>query len=143
MSKMFIDPPEGWKYGFPMEYDGITPVREFLVNNGYPKEKIDKMGNEFLYRTFNKGEDLTFQDLGKLIGKLVDQKNEKYGDSVLKPLSIFAGKCKAGTRLDDKLSRVKNADELRINDVTDIIGYLLITLKELNVGKEDIENLVD
>jgi hypothetical protein len=56
-------------------------------------------------------------------------KNEKYGDSALNPMKIF---CRESTssqiesRLDDKLSRIKNSTELRKNDVSDIMGYLAL-----------------
>ena len=61
---------------------------------------------------------------------LLEYKNAKYGDAVLNPLNIFQGKCKAGQRLDDKLGRIKNSDELRKNDVSDLIGYLILTCVE-------------
>lgn len=48
----YIDPPSGWKYGFPKilpeEVDGS--VLEWLVENGYPRFEIDKMGNHFYCR---------------------------------------------------------------------------------------------
>ena len=63
--------------------------------------------------------------------ELLLEKNRRYGDSALKPLGIFthhAGDSKAGIlwRLDDKLSRVAHSDELRRNDVCDIMGYLCL-----------------
>ena len=64
------------------------------------------------------------------INSLLEYKNEKYGNSALEPLEIFQGKCKVGQRLDDKLSRVKNSEELKKNDVADLIGYLVLTCKE-------------
>jgi hypothetical protein len=64
------------------------------------------------------------------LADLLKYKNEKYGNSVLDPLEIFKGKCKAGERLDDKLSRIKNSDVLRKNDITDLIGYLVLTCVE-------------
>lgn len=39
---MIIDPPSGWKYGFPRRYvraDG--DIGEFLVKNGYPRKDVD------------------------------------------------------------------------------------------------------
>ena len=44
-----IDPPSGWKYGFPKpipedrRYDSLT----WLVEQGYPQEEIDKLGEHF------------------------------------------------------------------------------------------------
>ena len=38
----FIDPPSGWRYGFPREYDRDKdgPVTDFLLHHGYPEEEI-------------------------------------------------------------------------------------------------------
>lgn len=62
--------------------------------------------------------------------ELLLQKNRKYGDSALKPVRIFS---QASTleqlkvRMDDKLSRLRNAQEDEDEDpVTDLIGYLVL-----------------
>lgn len=47
-----IDPPSGWKYGFPKEYtkkEGQTPG-DWLIENGYPEEEILSMGDQFYCR---------------------------------------------------------------------------------------------
>jgi len=61
---------------------------------------------------------------------LLLEKNRKYGDSALNPVRIFS---KASTleqlkvRMDDKLSRLRNAQEDDDEDpVTDLIGYLIL-----------------
>jgi len=71
-----------------------------------------------------------FQKIGESMASLLKYKNEKYGNAVLEPINIFSGKCKAGTRLDDKLSRIKNNNKLLKNDVSDLIGYLMLTCIE-------------
>ena len=41
---LLIDPPEGWRYGFPKVYnnpDNLSIV-EWLVNNNYPQSMIDQ-----------------------------------------------------------------------------------------------------
>jgi hypothetical protein len=40
----YVDPPSGWRYGFPKLYDPATDgnMREWLVKNGYPKSLADK-----------------------------------------------------------------------------------------------------
>ena len=40
---MMIDPPSGWRYGFPREYDAGRDggMREFLLANGYPERDVD------------------------------------------------------------------------------------------------------
>lgn len=50
MIKM-IDPPAGWKYGFPKAIsDDVTDVIAWLVENGYPQEEIDSLGEHFYWR---------------------------------------------------------------------------------------------
>lgn len=47
---LWIDPPEGWKYGFPREVpEGIErdAINEWLIEIGYPKEKIEEYGEYF------------------------------------------------------------------------------------------------
>lgn len=42
-----VDPPSGWKYGFPRDIDLKTyqskdsSLRKWLVSNGYPKEEVE------------------------------------------------------------------------------------------------------
>lgn len=78
-------------------------------------------------------------------------KNKMYGDAALNPIGIFTAHIKtvpANTasilvRLDDKLGRVKNAPALRINDISDIIGYCTLLLVSMGATKEDIEKFKD
>jgi len=61
------------------------------------------------------------------IKEVVLYKNEKYGNSALEPIGIFAkgdAQNSICIRLDDKLQRIKNGQELRKNDVADMLGYL-------------------
>jgi len=39
-----IDPPSGWKYGFPRPFDkrDDQTLGEWLVENGYPQSLIDQ-----------------------------------------------------------------------------------------------------
>lgn len=46
-------------------------------------------------------------------------------------------------RLDDKIGRVKNCKETRINDVADIIGYGVLLLVSMGATVEDFEKLKD
>ena len=78
-------------------------------------------------------------------------KNQKYGDSAINPIGIFTKHLKEVpentasilVRLDDKLSRVKNADSLRTNDISDIIGYCSLLLISMDVTPEDIAKFKD
>jgi hypothetical protein len=64
---------------------------------------------------------------------LLVYKNKKYGDSALHPIKVFS-KIDAGNslcqRADDKISRIQNSEELRKNDVADLIGYMLLICVE-------------
>lgn len=40
--KTMIDPPSGWKYGFPKELPAeVKDVRSWLIENGYPESQVD------------------------------------------------------------------------------------------------------
>ena len=41
--KIMVDPPSGWKYGFPALFDESKDgsMKEFLVSKGYPLKDID------------------------------------------------------------------------------------------------------
>lgn len=43
---LLIDPPSGWRYGFPKPYDNPEKlsVEDWLVKNGYPARELDKDG---------------------------------------------------------------------------------------------------
>jgi len=41
MNKMWIDPPYGWRYGFPKIWDTQQPIVEWLIENGYPQEDVN------------------------------------------------------------------------------------------------------
>ena len=46
-----IDPPSGWKYGFPKHIPNhIVDVKSWLVANGYPQKEIDSLGTHFYCR---------------------------------------------------------------------------------------------
>lgn len=86
-------------------------------------------------------EDFSFQDIADGIADLLTYKNKMYGNSALNPINVFAGKCKVGQRVDDKISRIKNSEELRFNDIADLAGYLFLIIKEK--GWTDFEQFKD
>ena len=69
---------------------------------------------------------------------LLIEKNRKYGDSALNPARIFSKASnieQLKVRLDDKLSRIKNAQDDEDEDViADLIGYLVL----LTVARESL-----
>lgn len=73
-------------------------------------------------------------------------KNQKYGDSALNPNNIFYKGDSTNSikiRLDDKIGRIRNCEQTRINDVADVIGYCTLLLISIGARKEDIERLKD
>ena len=47
-----IDPPSGWKYGFPKAVPSPAPndMTAWLVSEGYPQKLIDEFGDHFYCR---------------------------------------------------------------------------------------------
>lgn len=86
------------------------------------------------------------KDITSALCELLQYKNKNYGDSALNGVKIFS-KVNPGSsiciRLDDKLARIANADQLRTNDVCDVLGYLVLLVIEMKVSVEDIKNLMD
>jgi len=55
--RMMVDPPEGWRYGFPKEvkayrsYGGVPiKMESWLLANGYPQSEIEKWPEGVPYR---------------------------------------------------------------------------------------------
>ena len=49
---MWVDPPEGWKYGFPAIYNPETDgdMRDWIVRKGYPFLTIEAYGESWSVR---------------------------------------------------------------------------------------------
>ena len=58
MTILMCDPPSGWKYGFPKPIpESVEDVKDWLVENGYPQEEIDKCGEHFYCRHWESDDD--------------------------------------------------------------------------------------
>lgn len=95
--------------------------------------------NKLKIPNFVEGDD--FEKIYSSLLKMQKAKDKAYGNSALKPLDIFAKHHPYGSRLDEKLARVKNSKELRKNDVADIIGGLVLICKDK--GWTNFEDLID
>ena len=76
--------------------------------------------------------------------ELLLEKNKRYGNSALQPVGIFSRQDSGESikiRLDDKIGRIQNSNELRKNDVADLIGYLV--LLAISEGWTDFGDLID
>ena len=51
MKRKMIDPPSGWKYGFPKEIpEHVDNTVQWLIENGYPEAEIKRLGESFYVR---------------------------------------------------------------------------------------------
>ncbi len=76
------------------------------------------------------------------IDKLLEYKDRKYGNASSKDrVIVFGNKCSFGPVLDNKLNRVASGEELLKNDLVDIAGYLILTLREK--GWDDFSEFMD
>lgn len=62
---------------------------------------------------------------------LIQYKNKNYGDSAINPLKIF-NKVESNNAIeiaiDNKISRIQNAESLRKNDITDLVCYGILLM---------------
>ncbi len=64
----------------------------------------------------------------KSLAKFLHVKDSRYGSSISDPIHVFAKGSSDDllyARIDDKINRIRNSDELRKNDVVDLMGYLV------------------
>ena len=47
---VWVDPPSGWRFGFPKLWNGEGNIMEWLVAEGYPKKEITSLGASFFVR---------------------------------------------------------------------------------------------
>jgi len=94
---------------------------------------------EFIYK--NQKTPAGFHEILRSVGDVLTEKNKRYGSSALNPIKVFEGKSMVGQRADDKISRIKNSDVLRKNDICDLIGYLTLMCKEN--GWTDFSDQID
>jgi hypothetical protein len=49
---LMVDPPSGWKYGFPKPLPDPHPedMTQWYLDNGYPQKEIDACGKHFYSR---------------------------------------------------------------------------------------------
>lgn len=95
----------------------------YFSGGGYISEPTEE---EIRQKEFSMSVYRVVEDLARLL----IEKNRKYGDSALNPARIFS---KADSmeqlrvRLDDKLNRIKNAQDDDTEDaVKDLTGYLIL-----------------
>lgn len=117
---------------------------EQTLPNGFENVRVHEGKHEGIQKTMTQKH---IEVICDSLSDLLIYKNQKYGNSALEPKNIFyKGNAETSIliRLDDKLGRIiNNTDEIRVNDVCDIIGYLVLYLVLKNITREDIEKLKD
>lgn len=89
----------------------------------------------------------TPEDIQKLFNNFKSfliEKNHRYGDAALHPARIFSGieaTEQICNRLDDKLMRIRNSEELKKNDVADVFGYTALLM--ISRGWLEFDDLLD
>ena len=104
-------------------------VQDAMINN--LKEKQNKS-------------DATIESVCDALKEFLLAKNKNYGNSATEPVRVFS-KSNANegilVRMDDKLSRIKNSESLKRNDIVDLAGYLMLLMK--NNGWDSFMDMVD
>ncbi len=60
VTDLMMDPPGGWKYGFPRAIpDDVIDTEQWLIDNGYPKSEIESLGDYFYCRFWDEEVDDT------------------------------------------------------------------------------------
>lgn len=117
-------------------------------------KKFQDFCNDYKNVRIHEGTDLTdtqnkIKNLCDKISEILIYKNKMYGNSILEPKQIFY---KGGyvdnilMRLDDKVGRIANTtggNPIRVNDIVDIIGYLILLLIAKHIDYSELEKLKD
>jgi hypothetical protein len=109
------------------------------MSYGRAKQKEEKVDSDQQINRMNNSE--FFKKAYSSLCEMQMEKDKRYANSALEPLNIFAKHHPYGSRLDEKLARVKNSSELRKNDVADIIGGCMLLCKDR--GWDDFSDLID
>lgn len=130
--------------------DSYLKFTENLNNNIRIHKSSDNWKIQGIDKYLREGITQTQTNIGRIcaeISNLLIYKNIKYGNSAIEPINIFYKGDNENSiliRLDDKLSRIRNnKDDIRVNDICDTIGYLVLLLVSKGVKPEEIEKLKD
>ena len=137
--RWILDPRKKNKLKY-LDSSEIQVDNNIIFTGWFNTEDIPELTFEQFKELYMKEEDF-FDKAYKSLCKMQQAKNKNYGESALQPLDIFAKHHNYGSRLDEKLARVKNCTDLRKNDVADIIGGLMLICKDRSW--DNFEDLID
>lgn len=135
----FVDPPSGYRYGFPKrlpEKLDKGKIIDFFVECGYPQSLIDKFKGQFVYSSFNK----------ELLKLKVNDKNQisvKKSKPIVKEIEEFVVVCYFPKNESNFTTKIDGLVETYIQTVKDVSELMLFLRKEdIVIGNDDIEMLV-
>ena len=137
--RWILDPRKKNKLKY-LDSSEIQVDNNIIFTGWFNTEDIPELTFEQFKELYMKEEDF-FDKAYKSLCKMQQAKNKNYGESALQPLDIFAKHHNYGSRLDEKLARVKNCTDHRKNDVADIIGGLMLICKDRSW--DNFEDLID
>jgi len=120
-------------------------IEDWVINNVFEEyfcenceKECDVINTEIEVNTQEKINSVT-----ESLKHLLIEKNGRYGNSALEPLEGIKYTVEDGIkiRLSDKVKRIINSEELRKNDLADILGYLVL----LCISKDflNFDDLID
>lgn len=127
---------------------GTVSCKTFVaLHKRWVHNVIHTYSDVYQCKIYENYENKDVSDFGIVCNSLVDfleAKNKNYGNSALEPVRIFSksdSESQLYSRIDDKLSRIKNSQELRKNDVVDLMGYLVLLC--IKKGWMSFKDLID
>lgn len=135
-----------WQKKHPDYSDVKIPKKAVKVKNAKPYGEVGIDDSKLFSENNLTESQKKITEICDSMKDLLLYKNQKYGDSALNPNNIFYKGDSTNSikiRLDDKIGRIKNCEETRINDVCDIIGYSVLLLVSMEVSKNEIKLLKD
>lgn len=133
----------------------LDDIFNFINSEGYKlfvrkkiktEEKYSQYDIDNYKRNINIQTQNDIKNICNKISEILVYKNKMYGNSILEPKNIFYKGDSITSiliRLDDKIGRVTNSEVIRVNDIVDIIGYLVLLLIAKRTQLTELENLKD
>ena len=128
----------------PEDYQNNWEIKEVVENRMRLNAEMTQQSQSDTTSQYTADELAIIETCNVLIDFLL-AKNKNYGNSALEPLRTFP---KASSeeqlliRMDDKLSRIKNANEPKMNDIVDLTGYLILYIVKKEWTSE-IKEMID
>lgn len=132
-AKEIIDALQGWIDGKDVWY-----IDTYCLD-GTPEsiakfDKWDVIKTDYTYSVKKESKDIVLKC--EELKSFLLYKNKNYGNSALNPTKIFSkldSNNSIKIRIDDKINRIMNSQELRENDIVDLAGYLVLLCVDMKI----------